>query len=162
RLAARRTGRQAIVVGSLESEGGGHMRRCRVQFLLVFGAGAVRVHAASGKSAGVQGVLLRQEGLAYHGNVTRKVDASLPGTQVDAQARPVHAGAVRQPSMVEGLFGGRQRELGVQPGILPAFRLADVAAKVEVAHLGGETRGKGAGVKTGDRADATASFDLRA
>src|SRR5262249_48063981 len=153
---------QAVVVRPFQTEILRQVRRRGVRLLLELAARMEVAQARCRELLLIDLAQLRTIRQRDKRNQVREVLNALTAAEVDAAACTVQARIVEQATVAQGLLGGGGGEAAVDAGVVPALRLLDVAAEVEVLHLGGEGRRKAAGVEGGDRRDAAAPLDLRA
>ena len=162
RLAAGGAGRQAVVIGAEQTEIGGEVAGRGVQFLFGLRSGLELAQSVAGESRGIDAPLLDDVGPGDQRHQSVEILDAFAGAEVDAEAVAVHAGVVgvEQAGVFQRLLGGGGGELAVDAGMLPATRVGDEAAEVEVLDLGGELRRKALGVESVDRPDAAAALQL--
>ena len=144
RLAARRTGRQAIHVRALRAEHGRDVARRYARFLLQFPHRTQRGQSGADELRHVQRVGFECGG--HHPAERQEVLVAFPGTQVHAQPNRVES-RVENARRSDRLLGGPDRELGVPPALGPTLGIVHHFGKVPVLDLGRDPRGKTARVE---------------
>ena len=159
-LAAGRAGGQAIKIRPLQVEIVREMGRGRVRLLFKLPVAVETAQSTAREQRRIDGTLLRPVALGHQADQIVKVLDAFAAAEVDAATRPVDLVVVKQVGVGQGLLRRRHGKAAVSAGIDKALGILDVAAQVEILHLGGEPGRELAGVEQLDGADAALSFNL--
>ncbi len=146
RLAAGRTGGEAIDVRPLGVEEAGEVGGHHVRLLLDFGHRVEDFQALLREAGQVQGVSLGQGG-DHHVRKVEEVLLSFAAAGVDAEAARVEP-AQLDAGVGDRLFRRADGEMGVPPLVFPLRRVLADVGKVPIADFRGDLRGKVARVES--------------